>query len=229
MSDTAENVKESATAVKEAPVPEAAPAAAQATLGENPLTNVNSMMKYISDISPILITGFLFMNTVFNYDLKALFWVGPLFIWLMVMRFVQSKLKNNELAKTDTTCSRLFGSYKSPCLSSFFIMYTLGYIAAPMPVYDDWNIIAILMFVMLFMMDAYAKTNAACSTRSGIAIGGIGGLLIGVFMYFAMSWAGLGKFLYYTTGNTNNVYCSKPKEQNFKCYVYKNGNIISTI
>ena len=85
------------------------------------------------------------------------------------------------------------------------------------------------MFVALFMVDAYTKMNSDCSTKSGIAVGGISGLMIGVFMYFVLTWAGLGKFLYYNTGNTNNEYCSKPKEQNFKCYVYKNGNIISTI
>lgn len=108
-------------------------------------------------------------------------------------------------------------------------MYTLGYIAAPMPVYKDWNVLAIFMFAALFIIDAFVRLNFDCTSKSGVAIGGIGGLIVGVFMYFALSWAGLGKFLYYNVGDSNKVYCSKPKEQNFKCYVYKNGNIISTI
>jgi len=190
---------------------------------------VGSIMKGISDMSPVIITGFIFMSSVFNYDLKALVWVVPLMIWLFLMKMIQSKLiKDNEIGP-DTNCSVLWGKYKSPSLSSFFIMYSLGYIGAPMPVNDDWNIIAILVFAVLFCIDAMVRTTSKCATVSGIAIGGVSGLLIGVFMYFALSWIGLGKFLYYTTANTNNVYCSKPKEQNFKCYVYKNGNIISSI
>ena len=174
--------------------------------GLNPLKNVNGVFKMLSDISPILITGFLFMNTVFNYDLKAVFWIGPLLVWLMIIRATQSKLKENEIDKT-SSCSKMFGMYKSPCLSSFFIMYTLGYIAAPMPIYNDWNVLAIMMFVALFTVDSYTKLSANCSTSSGVAIGGIGGLMVGVLMYFLFTWAGLGKFLYYKTGNTNNEYC----------------------
>jgi len=196
---------------------------------DNPLKKIGNLMKAVSDVAPILITGFLFMNTVFNYDLKALFWIAPLFFWLMLMKFLQSSMKNNEIPKSATSCSTLWGTYKSPSLSSFFIMYTLGYIAAPMPVYNDWNVVAIFMFTTLFIIDAFVRLSSDCSTMSGIALGGIGGLIIGVFMYFGLSWAGLGKFLYYSIGNSNKVYCSKPKEQNFKCYVYKNGNIISTI
>ena len=191
------------------------------------LKNLASLMKGISDFSPIVITGFMFMNTVFNYDLKALLWFAPLLFWLGLLRFLQSKINNNLVENKE--CSQVWGKYKSPSLASFFIMYTLAYIATPMPIYDDWNIIAVLMFVVLFILDSTVRYNQKCASKAGIAIGGISGLLIGVFMYFAMSWVGLSKFLYYTTGDTNNVYCSKPKEQNFKCYVYKNGNIISTI
>ena len=190
-------------------------------------TDFNKMLKGISDVSPILITGFMFMNTVFNYDLKAVFWVGPLILWLSVMRFVQSKVPNNMI--TNTSCSKMWGKYKSPALSSFFIMYTLGYIATPMPIYNDWNIIAVFMFVALFAMDALVRLKSDCSTRSGIAVGGLGGLIMGIFMYFVLSWVGLSKFLYFNKGGSNNVYCSKPTEQNFKCYVYKNGNKISSI
>lgn len=194
----------------------------------NTFANLGNVMKGISDVSPIIITGFMFMNTAFNYDLKAFIWIGPLFLWLALMRLLQSTLIKDNLI-TNPECSHIWGRYKSPSLSSFFIMYTFAYIATPMPINDDWNYAAILMFLILFGLDAVVRLNYQCTTRIGIAIGGVSGLIIGVLTYFILSWAGLGKFLYYTTGDTNNVYCSKPKEQQFKCHVYKNGNIISTI
>ena len=206
-------------------VPEAVLDAAGTVTGS--FSDINKMLKGISDVSPILITGFMFMTTVFNYDLKAIFWVGPLVLWLSLMRFLQSKLPNNLI--TNPSCSKMWGKYKSPSLSSFFIMYTLAYIATPMPIYNDWNIIAVLMFVVLFALDAMVRLKSDCSTRSGVAVGGLGGLILGVFMYFVLSWVGLSKFLYFNKGGSNNVYCSKPTQQNFKCYVYKNGNMISSI
>jgi hypothetical protein len=189
-------------------------------------STVNQAMKSVSDVAPIIITGFLFMNTVFNADIKALIWIGPLIFWLLILKFTQSKTEGNKII--NPACSKIWGSYKSPSLSSFFILYTLGYMAAPMPIYNDWNIMAVISFVVLFCIDAAARMRSDCSSKAGIAIGGLTGLILGVFMYFVLTWVGLGKFLYYSTGS-NNVYCSKPKEQNFKCHVYKNGNIISTI
>ena len=184
------------------------------------------LMQSISDVSPLLIAGFMFINTVFNYDMKAIFWMFPLLFWLVLMKFIQGKFSEKV---EGTTCNPLWGTHQSPSLSSFFIMYTLGYIAAPMPVHNDWNVMAIIVFVMLFGVDAAARLKNKCASGQGVAVGGLAGLAVGVFMYFGFSWAGLGKFMYYTSGDTNNQYCSKPKEQNFKCHVYKNGNRISTI
>jgi hypothetical protein len=190
-------------------------------------SDLNKLLKGISDVSPILITGFMFMNTVFNYDLKAVFWVAPLILWISLMRYLQSKMPDNMIS--NPSCSKIWGKYKSPSLSSFFIMYTLGYIATPMPIYNDWNIVAVLMFVALFTVDATVRLKSDCSTRSGVAVGGLGGLIMGIFMYFVFSWVGLSKFLYFNNSSSNNTYCTKPTKQNFKCYVYKNGNIISSI
>jgi hypothetical protein len=191
------------------------------------LLSAQGAMKGLSDVAPLLITGFMFMNTIFNYDLKAFFWVGPLVAWLLLLKLVQGKLSKDKIE--NAACGTLWGTHKSPAMSSFFIMYTLGYIAAPMPINNDWNIIAIIMFLALFGVDAASRLKNECASVSGVAVGGVVGLALGVFVYFGFSWAGLGKFMYYTSGDSNNVYCSKPKEQNFKCHVYKNGNIISTI
>ena len=182
----------------------------------------------LSDVAPIIITGFMFMNTIFNYDIKALVWAGPLVLWLILIKLVQGKVSTDKVTNV-AACGTVWGTYKTPSMSSFFIAYTLGYIAAPMPVNKDWNIIAVLVFVVLFGVDSAAKLKNGCVSKVGIGIGGLLGLAMGVFMYFGLNSAGLSKYLYYTPGSSDNVYCSKPKEQNFKCHVYKNGNIISTI
>jgi hypothetical protein len=187
--------------------------------------NMEQLFKGVSEFAPIIVTGFLFMNSAFNLDAKALVWVGPVIVWMIALRFLQPFLGN----KTPDTCSKWLGQYSNPCLSSFLIMYTLGYIGAPMPVHNDWNYMAIAAFLFLFGIDAVVKYKTECGSFWGIVNGGVFGIAIGSLMYFIFKWAGLEKVLYYTTGDSNRVYCSKPKEQSFKCHVYKNGNIISSL
>ena len=55
------------------------------------------------------------------------------------------------------------------------------------------------------------------------------GLFFGWIFYSIIHSAGGDKLLYFNTISSNNVYCSKPKKQQFKCYVYKNGEIISAV
>ena len=60
---------------------------------------------------------------------------------------------------------------------------------------------------------------------AGAAIGG----LYSWGCYSLLHANGGDKFLYFNTVSSNNVYCSKPKKQQFKCNVYKGGEIISTL
>jgi hypothetical protein len=192
------------------------------------ISSVSDVFQGMSDFAPIIITGFLFMSSMFNHDIKAFVWIGPAIFWMLLLRLMQPKI-GKPINKATCKQSKWLGEYQNPSLSSFLIMYTLGYIAAPMPIYNDWNIIAIASFLILFGVDAVVKMKSECCNTWGIVNGGFFGLFMGAVMYFVLRVSGMEKVLYYTTGDSNRVYCSKPKEQNFKCNVYKNGNIISSL
>lgn len=189
--------------------------------------SIGPMFESMSEFSPIIITGFLVMTSMFNHDMKAFVWLVPAIFWLIFVRMLQPYLGE----KVGATChqSAWLGSHQNPSMSSFLIMYTLAYLATPMAVNSDWNVMAIAAFLFLFGVDTMVKTKSKCASKWGVVNGGVLGLFTGGLMYFILSAIGMQKLLYMSIGDSNKVFCSKPKEQNFKCNVYKNGNIISSL
>lgn len=186
--------------------------------------DVASSFEYLSNASPIVVAGFLVMTSVFNQDIKAFVWLGVLILGLIVVRLLQP------LIGTPAKCASLPGMpYTSPSASSFLLMFTLAYFVAPMHANGDYNVYAILGFLMLFGIDAVVKLGKSCVSGMGVASGTLIGIVYGILSYSVIKGAGGGKMLYYNVGSSNNVYCTKPKKQTFKCNVYKNGELISTL
>lgn len=189
--------------------------------------SIGPMFDSMSEFSPIIITGFLIMTSMFNHDVKAFVWLIPVIFWLIFVRMLQPYVGE----KVGPACqqSAWLGSHQNPSMSSFLIMYTLAYLATPMAVYSNWNIMAVAAFLFLFGVDTIVKTKSKCASKWGVVNGGVLGLFTGGLMYFILSAIGMQKLLYMSIGDSNKVFCTKPKEQNFKCNVYKNGNIISSL
>jgi hypothetical protein len=177
-------------------------------------------------MSPIFITTFMIMTSVFNGDVKAFLWL--LFI-LVGVGVIAISMKPEESCKG--ALLPLFANFKYLSVSTFFIVFTMVYMMAPMFNTNDWNYFVIVGFLSILMADTMAKFTFLpdCTSRLGITWGVLIGALYAIICYLAIHLPGGDKFLYFNTISSNNVYCSKPKKQTFKCYVYKNGEIISAL
>ena len=100
------------------------------------------------------------------------------------------------------------------------------YLGAPMQKNNDWNYFVLLGFLILYVVDIFSKQS---KTTLGIFIGSVMGAIYGLLCYFLAQTIGGDSLVYFNVISSNNVYCSRPKKQQFKCYVYKNGQIISTV
>ena len=177
-------------------------------------------------MSPIFITTFMVMTSVFNGDIKAFLWI--LFI-LVGVGVIAICMKSSEGCKN--ALLPLFANFKYLSVSTFFIVFTMVYMMAPMFNTNDWNYFVIVGFLSILIMDTTTKFNYLpdCTTRLGILWGALVGTLYAILCYLTIHLSGGDKFLYFNTISSNNVYCSKAKKQTFKCYVYKNGEIISAL
>jgi len=177
-------------------------------------------------MSPLFVTTFMIMTSVFNGDVKAFLW---LVLLLVGIGAIAISLKPEDGCKD--ALLPLFANFKYLSVSTFFIVFTMVYLMAPMFNTNDWNYFVIVGFLSILAMDTIAKFTFLpnCTSRLGILWGVLIGTLYAIICYLGIHLSGGDKFLYFNTISSNNVYCSKPKKQTFKCYVYKNGEIISAL
>jgi hypothetical protein len=177
-------------------------------------------------MSPIFITTFMIMTSVFNGDIKAFLWILFILVGVGVIAITM-----NSSPGCKNALLPLFANFKYLSVSTFFIVFTMVYMMAPMFNTNDWNYFVIVGFFSILIMDTITKFNYLpdCTTRLGILWGALVGTLYAILCYLMIHLSGGDKFLYFNTISSNNVYCSKAKKQTFKCYVYKNGEIISAL
>jgi hypothetical protein len=181
-------------------------------------------------MSPIFIAVFMLMTSLFNGDVKAIIWLGcaivgiALIIWMSPLFKSESTCVNTKGAIID-----VFSNYPNLSVSTFFILFTLTYLILPMQQNKDWNYYVIVGFLGMFAVDTLLKLKHFCTTTLGIFTGSVIGIIFSLCCYLVIRKAGGDKILYFNTVSSNNVYCSKPKKQQFKCFVYKNGEIISAV
>jgi hypothetical protein len=92
-------------------------------------------------------------------------------------------------------------------------------------------IVSVLLLGSILNMFAAWKLSTPSISLLSIVSGMIVGILGGCMWVVTLITSDSGnnrKFLFYNELISNNLVCSVPKKQTFKCSVYKNGEIIST-
>lgn len=195
-------------------------------------------IKHFVQLSPVFIGSFMLMTSMFNGDVKAFIWLFFSIVGIvLILVLQQSRLFYEETPAyaVGDNCADplipLFTNFPRLSVSTFFIVFTLTYLIQPMMMNKDWNYYVVVGFLGILIMDTMVKFQLFpnCTKKTGILVGIFLGAMYSIFCYNMVIWGGGDKLLYFNTVSSNNVYCSKPKKQTFKCYVYKNGQIISAV
>lgn len=180
-------------------------------------------------LSPIFISVFMLMTSLFNKDFKGLIWIIFSVLGIFCMMKIHPAFGDTSCPFTVNAPIELFSKYKNLSLSTFFILFTLTYLIIPMHANNDWNYYAIIGFLILFGADTVTKRKYFCTTIKGFLSGGILGIFYGWVCFIILKYSNANQLIYYNTSSSNNIYCTRPKKQQFKCNVYKNGEIISAL
>ena len=190
--------------------------------------SIPDTFKLIGYLSPVFLGVFMLMSSFFNQDLKGLVWLIGALICCLMIHGIQ-RMQGFETLHTGQ-CSNPFISnqkFNSPSVSSAFILFTLVYLFVPMHTSGSWNFFVVVLLIWFYIMDAMIKLQNLCTPMTGIIVGSLLGSVLGFGYYYLISTI-QPKLLYYTT-SSNKESCSRPAQQTFKCSVYKNGELISTL
>ena len=186
---------------------------------------------------PVFIFSLMLMTSFINQDVKGMFWMLFVIVGLFLIVIVIKTFKGNQISNfKDTTMLPLFSTFYNTCsTSSFLISFTFMYLFLPMLYVNNINYSVIFIFLFFYFYDVLGRKYIMSSDNSesnfngiGTFVGTISGITYGIFAVWLLSSAG-DKFMYFTPTASNKEYCSRPKNQQFKCNVYKNGEIISTL
>ena len=104
-------------------------------------------------------------------------------------------------------------------------MFSIAYTLLPMLLNGTMNVTYLTIMLSILGLDGYLKLNKKCVNMNGYIMSLFLGTLIGGG--FSIIWSNISKNLTYFSGKeSNRERCGRVSNSEFRCDVYKNGELI---
>jgi hypothetical protein len=191
-----------------------------------------NILQFISFIAPTLLVFFLFLSSLFNQNVKGLVYIAGVLLASMINIIFMNVIGSERNEDESFSCSLFdiphISKYNSPYPTTLIIAFTIAYLVMPMKYNNQMNYVVLIFLLCLLVIDILTKVQNKCTTYPGTLLGALVGYLLGVLWYTIFNTAGYKSLLYFDELRSDNVVCSKPTKQTFKCSVFKNGELISS-
>ena len=192
------------------------------------LTPTN-ILHFFSSLSPILITSYLLLDSVFNTNVKGIIYIFGLAVSMMCGLFLKKIIgrKDEDLIPEGESCSIFKTPFfeqsaisKTPSLRAMFHMFTASYIGAG--VLTNPHATGLPFFVVLLIisiLDFLTRLKNGCEKMEHLMIGSIFGIFFGLSYWAAVFYGWPGpKYTYYgKEDDVNNERCMLNKKLTWKC------------
>ena len=196
-----------------------------------------NIFKFISFLSPLFITFFIILVSVFNNTtVKGLIFTVGLLITTFINCLLKNILKEKQKSDASPVCNSMPFPftiknnniiYSSPGLSSTILGYTASYLIFPMKINNQINAPLLVFMIALIGINATVELNSSCTSIGGILLGLIVGIILGILYYTIISVNGYKELAYFSEVTSNKTLCNKPSKQKFKCTTYRRGERVN--
>lgn len=191
--------------------------------------NINNIIQLLTILSSTLIISFLTLLSIFNQDIKVLLYISGLVVtYISVFIITRTTGFNIPLEQRSSICDFMdipgIAKMYEPSVNSLFIAFTATYMIIPMMFNNNINIMMVIFFVVLFVLDAYYRLVNKCNKGLGIGTGLILGILFGFTWFYILQLNNFSQVLYFGEVMSNNVVCSS-KQAEFVCFDKDNNQI----
>ena len=212
----------------------------QNVLFNNTMNTFNSLSFY----SPLIICVSVVVFSMFTATMEKAF---VFFMWIFVITFLRiiifkgigSKSPENNIPDICLTGLTQIFIPKDITYSTYIMSFTLMYFLMPMIMISQQsntnaiNYGVLAFFIAYIALDLFIKKSLSCIPAffSTLVIGDLlsgvflGGIISGLIMYGTT----LKSYLYINEINSNKEVCSMPSKQQFKCRVFKNGELVGNV
>ncbi len=208
----------------------------------DPSSFLTSTFNIMSFYAPIIIIFGVFILSVFSASVSKAFVYLFWFFVVTGIRTVITKLtgSSDKSKSSNSICSvgvfTPFIPNTNLTYSTFTLAFTMLYFIFPMILLNNdnnssiFNYRILLFFVFYIVFDLLIKKSRNCLdiiTTTTILSDLVGGIAAGIasssIMYYVKR-----NFLFINEAASNAEVCSMPSKQQFKCSVYKNGELVSS-
>ena len=190
-----------------------------------------NLIVFLSFYSPIILaTSLVGLSFVFQ-NFKGFIYLGFLLGTCVVREYIYRMAGSNPIVNDRTICTSIqYSQYGNPTFSAFVFAFTIMYLSLPMFANDSVNFWIFSGILVYFCLDMFIKIYKGCILKMGDLFLNV---LLGVFssaLIVSLMWTGgSGKFLFFNEVSSNKEICSQPKEQTFKCNVFRDGTLVGSI
>jgi hypothetical protein len=190
-----------------------------------------NIIVFLSFFSPIiLVTSITSMSFIFQ-NFKGFIYLGFLIAFCVVRSFIYMMNGAEQVVNDNTICTSIqYSKYGNPSFSTFVFAFTIMYICLPMFSNGAPNFWIFSILLVYFFLDLFIKVYKKCIIKTGdLVINILLGLSSAALIVSLMYAGGSGKYLFFNEVSSDKEICYQPKEQTFKCSVFKNGELIGSL
>jgi len=206
--------------------------------------NTMNMINSLSFYSPLIICVSIIVFSMFTATMEKAFvffgWIFVItFLRIIVFKGIGPNLSDNNIPDICLTGVTEMFIPKDITYSTYILSFTLMYFLMPMILLSsqsNTNVInygVLAFFIAYIVLDLFIKKTLSCIPAffSSLVVGDIlsgfflGGIISGSIMYGTT----LKSYLYINEINSNKEVCSMPSKQQFKCKIYKNGELVGNV
>jgi hypothetical protein len=190
-----------------------------------------NIIVFLSFFSPIILaTSITSLSFIFQ-NFKGLIYLGFLIGACVVRNYVYMMSGSKPILSDGTICTSIqYSKYGNPTFSAFVFAFTIMYLSLPMFSNGAPNFWIFLSLLSYFFIDMFVKLYKNCIVQTGdLFLNVLLGLACSALIVTLMYSGGSGKYLFFNEVSSNKEICYKPKEQTFKCSMYKNGQLITSL
>ena len=200
---------------------------------ESPLLFFQPMniIVWLSFFSPIIIASLVTSMSFIFQNFKGLIYLGFLLGCCIIRNYIYQMSGAPPVNNDGTICTSIqYSKYGNATFSSFVFSFTIMYLCFPMFSNGSPNFWIFISLLSYFFIDIFIKIYKKCVIPKGdLFLNILLGLSTSALIITLMYSAGAGKYLFFNEISSNKDICYQPKKQTFKCSLYKNGEMISSL
>ena len=190
-----------------------------------------NIIVFLSFFSPIILAISITSMSFMFQNFKGLIYLGFLIAACVVRNYVYMVAGGTPIVNDKTICTSVqYSKYGNPTFSAFVFAFTIMYLSLPMFSNGAPNFWVFISLIAYFFIDMFIKLYKKCVIQMGdLFLNVLLGLSSAALIVTLMYSGGSGKYLFFNEVSSNKDICYQPKEQTFRCSLYKNGELISGI